>query len=103
MLKMPAVSKEYVLVDWAATIAGVAVNPTSPALPVEMAFPVRKSPPTTFYTAIWEAAGAAWKAGCLVGPGGTVTLPVGDYDVYVKVTSTPEIPIHQATAFLRIY
>jgi hypothetical protein len=34
-----------------------------------------------------------YSASCLVGPAGTITLGIGTYLIYVKVISTPEIPI----------
>lgn len=103
MLQQSALSLEYLLVTWSAKVNGVAVDPTSPALAVQMAFPATGSPPATWLAAGWEADGSGgWKARCLVGPAGTVTLPPGDYDVWVKVTSTPEVPIRRSTDVLRI-
>jgi hypothetical protein len=32
-------------------------------------------------------------AQCLVGPGGTVTLDVGIFDVFVQWTEAPEVPL----------
>lgn len=32
-------------------------------------------------------------AQCLVGPGGTLTLPVGTYKIWIKVTDSPEVPV----------
>ena len=34
-----------------------------------------------------------YSAKCLVGPGGTITLGIGTYVVYVKITDNPEIPV----------
>lgn len=34
----------------------------------------------------------AYFACCLVGPGGTITLVAGTYDVWVKISDSPEIP-----------
>ena len=33
-----------------------------------------------------------YNARCLVGPGGTVTLGIGTYVAYLKVTDSPEVP-----------
>jgi hypothetical protein len=102
-LLLPAISLEYIRAAWSATVAGVAVNPSDPALPVVMAFPRVGATPVTWYGAEWESDGAGnWRARCLVGPAGTVTLNPGDYDVWVKVTSDPEIPARQATDLLTI-
>jgi hypothetical protein len=40
---------------------------------------------------------------CLVGPGGTIQLPVGTYVVYIKVTANPPIPVERAAMQLEIY
>jgi hypothetical protein len=32
-------------------------------------------------------------ARCLVGPGGSITLSVGNYRIWVRITDAPEIPI----------
>ena len=34
-----------------------------------------------------------YSAKCLVGPAGTITLGIGTYIIYVKVTDNPEIPV----------
>lgn len=44
----------------------------------------------------WETISGRYYARCLVGPGGTVTLAVGNCNVWVKVTDNPEVPIMPA-------
>lgn len=92
MAALSVLSLEYVRVPVSATESGAAVNPTSDA--VTMAFPPLGTRPATgdWKTAEWEIAGSTYSARCLVGPGGTVTLPTGQYDVWVKVTDNPEVP-----------
>ena len=67
---------------------------------VEMAFPAAgvAVEEGDFNTAAWEVNDEIdppdYIASCLVGPGG-VDLDVGAYDIYVRVTDDPEIPIKQ--------
>lgn len=71
-------------------------NPTTDT--VQMAFTTQgvDPQPADWKTATWNTAvtlGAnQYMAQCLVGPGGTVTLPIGQYQYWVKVTDNPEIP-----------
>lgn len=93
---LSVLSKEYVRVKVSASEAGAAVDPTTDT--VVMAFPVHGVAPVTgdWKAASWETAGSAFYARCLVGPSGTVTLAVGSYDVWVKVTDSPEVPAIKA-------
>lgn len=100
-MQQPVSSLGYVKVQITATINGATANPTSDQ--VRMAFPTTGADPTTWYTASWETQGALYFARCLVGPGGTVTLPIGFYDVYVQVTDSPEIPVVKASDTLEIF
>lgn len=87
----------------------VAVPVQSPvalsALPVAMAFkdPAAGDPITSdWLLASWVTLSNVTYAQCLVGPSGTVSLAVGQYSIYVKVTSSPEIPWKQSPGFLII-
>lgn len=103
-----AVSLEYVNVNWTAECAGLMIDPTGqtagqPQLPVQFAFPVssgnllRPAEPVTWFNAVWllNTTSVGFIAQCLAGPGGTITtLTAGTtYDVWSKVTSSPEIPV----------
>jgi len=94
---MSVLSKQYVKVKIKAFEDGVPVNPT--ANTVEMAFVAYDMDPVvpSWQPATWETSGsgqtAAYYARCLVGPGGTVTLTEGLYDVYVKINDAAEIPV----------
>jgi len=102
-VQLPQLSLEYLRVAWSATISGVLVDPTNPLLSVQLAFPRSGAAPAAWYTASWEADGrGGWWARCLLGPGGAVTLVPGAYDVWVKVTMTPEIPARKSPEQLRI-
>lgn len=100
MHTQPALSLEYVRVPVAAKTAGVAVNPSADV--VVMAFTAVDVDPVVgdWKTASWETDATTtpttYYARCLVGPGGTVTLAVGVFDCWVKVTDAPEIPARRA-------
>jgi hypothetical protein len=94
ILYQSALSKEYVRVPVAAAENGIAVNPTTDT--VQMAFPTHNAAITTWYSATWESAGSTYYARTIVGPGGSVALTAGRYDVWVKVTDSPEIPARKA-------
>lgn len=74
---------------------GVAVDPTSDA--VKMAFIVGTALPgvSDWKSASWDNPGdGTYIAQCLVGPtGGTVTLTVATYQVWVQITDNPEQPV----------
>ena len=54
----------------------------------------------TWYNGSWETRGNPQRpkyfAMCLIGPGGTVALPIGSYNIWVKITDSPEIPVEYA-------
>lgn len=102
MRTMSVASLEFVPATVTATSRGLPYNPTSDL--VQFAFTASGA----------SLAGAEWVAGswdgsspvpgtsadytalCLVGPGGDVVLPVGTYQVSVKITDSPEIPVLSA-------
>ncbi len=82
----------------AATLAGQPFDPTGDA--VRMAFmptATQVPQPADWQSAVWSAVPSSliypYAAYCLVGPGGTVTLGLGTYVLYLKVTDDPEIPV----------
>lgn len=93
-MRQAETSLAYVAVPVSARIAGVAYNPTADT--VQMAFPPTGTDPTTWYGAVWSTDSTTtpptYWALCLVGPGGTVSLDEGDYDAWVQVTDSPEVP-----------
>jgi hypothetical protein len=99
MIQRSALSLEFVRANISATEAGDAVTPTGD--PISFAFvPIGTKPTTltTFTAGNWEtddsdATHPVYYARILVGPGGTLTLAVGEYDYYVKVSDNPEIPV----------
>lgn len=99
-MNQSVLSLEYVRIPVSAKTSGVAVNPTSDS--VLMAFPLEGVDPIVgdWKTATWETdastSPSTYFARCLVGPAGTITLAVGVYDVWVKITDSPEIPARHA-------
>lgn len=97
MLRIPAVSTQYVKVPVYATVAGnTNYDPTVDT--VQMAFLSSEAAQPAagdWKAASWETTTApptVHYARCLIGPAGTVTLNPGIYTVWVQVTDSPEVP-----------
>lgn len=97
-LGMSQLSTQYYLVPVSATKLGVAYNPTGDT--VQFAF----MPTATQIPQISDWVSGSWainqasvlfpySAQCLVGPSGTITLGIGTYIVYTKITDSREIPV----------
>ena len=105
-LEVSVGSTQYVRVPVAAKIAGVAYNPTADT--VKMAFVAAGVTPAggDLKAAIWETdattSPTTYSAMCLIGPAGTVALPVGLYQVWVQVTDSPEVPLMRCPTALRV-
>lgn len=90
-------SLNYVRVPVAARAAGSVINPTTDT--VAMAFTSPGVDPVSgdWKTASWETDSSTtpdtYFARCLVGPSGTLALMAGTYDVWVRVTDNPEVPV----------
>jgi hypothetical protein len=88
-------SQEYVSASITATVAGAPYNPTSDL--VEFSFPTPGARPTVWYPGSWDPAPNprtnVYTAICLIGPTGTANPPIGTYQVFIRVTDNPEIPI----------
>lgn len=98
ILKLSVLTKEYVKIAVKAKVAGAFVNPTTDT--VQMAF-VTSGAPTggDWKAASWETDATTepdtYFARCLVGgvgTGATAELAVGDYEIWIKITDTPEVP-----------
>ena len=86
-LRITTHTLEYVFVP--VTVDGVAPDP---GLPVEMALPAEGSAPATWVAATWNNG----EAQVLVGTGGDFAPTVGRYDVWVRITSSPELTARNA-------
>lgn len=100
MATLSVLATEYVKSRVTATVGCTAYNPTADV--VEAAFPAPGVNPTTWYAGSWETCGNVYYARVLVGPAGTVTLPVGTYTMWLRITDAPEIPVLEVGT-LRIY
>jgi hypothetical protein len=88
----------YILIPVTATKAGVAYNPTGDT--VQFAFmptPTQVPQNTDWAAGSWETDTAdilfPYSAKCLVGPSGTITLGIGTYIIYLKISDNPETPV----------
>jgi hypothetical protein len=86
MLRISSQSTEYILV---AVTASVVVTGD----PVALAFTAPGADPVSgdWLTGSWVNG----KARILVGPGGAKTLTAGSWDLWVRVTDNPEIPVRR--------
>lgn len=98
-----ALSTEFVRVAIGAVEDGLSIDPTTDSL--QMAFPLTGVKPgvSDWKSATWETDSGTtpvtYYARALVGPTGVVTLTAGAlYDVYVKITDSPEIVVRDTGA-----
>jgi len=100
MIKISSESLEFVKVLVEAKRDGAAFDPTYKV--VEMAFTAGSDPDANEWNAgTWETetlphGEEKYFARCFVGPGGTVELDEGVYQVWVRINVIPEIPVLQA-------
>lgn len=103
-IEMSSQSRQYVKVPVTAKLAGVLLNPTTDV--VKMAFSPMGSAPSTWTSATWETDSsttpATYLARMMVGPGGTIQLARGTFDIWVQVTDNPEIPVVRSLSRLKI-
>lgn len=89
-------SLQYVRARVTASTAAGPINPTGDTVAMAL-LPVGVTPGSgDWQTASWDPGGVnsgAYLAQCLVGPGGAITLIAGTYQVWVKVTDNPEVPV----------
>ena len=86
-LRITTHTLEYVFVP--VTVDGATPDP---GLGVEVAMPDEGSGPATWVAATWDAG----RARVLVGTGGDFAPTVGRYDVWVRITSSPELTARNA-------
>lgn len=101
MLTLSQLTREYVrvAVDAGRTATGAAIDPTS--LAVAMAFKASGLPADAdWQPAVWSTQQGRYFAACLIGPGGApaLALAVGRYDVYLRLTDNPEVPVRRVDA-----
>jgi len=94
-----AQSLEYLPIRVKATRLGGDYDPSVD--PVEVALPEINVAPSTWKVATWQSYDGKHYANVLVGTGGDFALAVGDYDIFVRITDSPEVPVLRA-GMLRI-
>ena len=95
---MSRLSTQYVLVPVSATKAGVSYNPTGDAVAFSFMPTATQVPGNSdWVVGSWQTDTSSllypYLAQCLVGPAGTITLGLGSFYIYVRVTDNPEIPV----------
>lgn len=106
-MRISALALQYVPAQVVLRESGVYPNISTDA--VRMAFPVAEVAPIAgdWKAATWETDATTvptrYIARCNVGPGGTVTLAAGLYDVWVEVTHAPELVKIQTREKLEVY
>jgi hypothetical protein len=94
-IRRSVLTTEYIKVPVTALADGVAVNVSGDA--VFMAFPLHRVDPISgdWQAAAWEDDAGQLYIICLVGPEHSFSLPVGRYDIWVKVNDNPEVPVRK--------
>jgi hypothetical protein len=92
VLTRSATSRDYIRVPTVAWELGDTSDPTF--FQVEFALPVQGQQPSTWVTGDWEAnhVKKQYWARVLAGPLTSFALPVGRYDIYVRVSTVSEKP-----------
>lgn len=92
MITLSSLSTEYVRVPVAATVNNAPYNPTGDV--VQFAFTTGANPVSgDWHTGSWDSTDSPYVAQCLVGPGGVVSLAVGTWIIWIKITDNPEVPV----------
>ena len=94
-LRRSRLTTEYIRVPVTALGNGLPVDTSTDA--AWLAFPVRKSEPldSDWQAALWESSAGQTYLAVLVGPACPFNLPIGRYDVWVKIADNPEIPVRK--------
>lgn len=91
-------STEYVIVPVSEQVNDSIADPTGDV--VEFAFTTGYGvTPSVWHTGNWDSTliqGIWYNAKCLIGPSSSVNLAAGTYTVWIRVTSSPEVPVRQS-------
>lgn len=102
MKTMSIESLEYVPATVTAFKRGQPYNPTGDVVEFAFTAPGASLTGATWVAGSWDGdspvpgTSASYTALCYVGTGGDAALPIGVYQVSVKVTDSPEIPVLSA-------
>lgn len=103
--KVSVLSTTYIKCTVSATEAGLQANPTSGTVSFSFVDDALNTNPSAsaWVAGSWETTSEGYRGLCLLGPSpGVVQLPVGGYDVWVKVVKGSETVIDRVGK-LRIY
>jgi hypothetical protein len=93
VITQSSLSLQYVQAQVQATVLGTPYDPTSGV--VQFAFTRPGAQPALWLAGAWGGTvqSGVFIAQCLVGPGGTIALTPARYNMWIKVTDSPEIPV----------
>jgi hypothetical protein len=101
-MRISELSLQYVKVRLDVYQAGLLTDTTT--APVAFSFVEPGTAPVEWNDGDWEAYGDKQFARVMVGPGSDVgSLSAGSWDVYLKVTTSPEIPVFRVPDTLQVY
>jgi hypothetical protein len=90
-------SRQFVRAVVTPIVGGQPYNPTADVVAFAFTEPGASALGVQWFSAEWASSESTGSGGylaqCLVGPGGTVQLAPGSYQVWVMVTDNPEIPV----------
>ncbi len=89
---------EYVLIPVSATKLGLPFNPTGDTVVFAfMPTPTQVPQVSDWVAGSWDTDTTnvlyPYSAKCLVGPAGVITLGIGTYIMYIRITDNPEVPV----------
>jgi hypothetical protein len=98
MRTLSQASLEYVQATVTALVADAPYNPTADTVAFAFLAPGTSPMGATWVTGSWASTqsptgNGSYTAQCLVGPAGATQLAPGSYQVWVKITDSPEVPV----------
>jgi hypothetical protein len=95
VIRIAAISTQYIPVDITASAGGMGFNPTS--FPVQFAFisGTREPQPSDWVSGSWAGINSPYVAQALVGPQGGTNLSAGSYQIWVQIQANPQVPVIQ--------
>ncbi len=90
-LTISAVSKQYIRVPVTAE-----ADPTGDAISWAIIDQGQEPAPSDFVAGNWQTLAGTYYARVLVGPGSSLVLARGYYEMFVQITDNPEIPVLRA-------
>jgi len=102
LCRVSSLATVYVKSDITDKVSGLSVDITGDAVQAAFVAPGTDPDVGDWNSAIWQTDATTtpttYTACCLVGPAGVITLAKGRYEMWVKVTDSPEVPVLPAGA-----